>query len=143
MANIIFLGTAGSSAVVGKQLRASGGIILQVEELQFHLDPGPGALAKAKEFGVNLHHNTAILVSHNHINHCNDVNVVINYGQKVKLVDAHKQYFVDDEGRKLVWYTPIGCLNYLYDKGFEVEDVTIQITGSTSYTYYLLKNKQK
>ena len=73
----------------------------------------------------------------------NDVNVVINYGQKVKLVDAHKQYFVDDEGRKLVWYTPIGCLNYLYDKGFEVEDVTIQITGSTSYTYYLLKNKQK
>ena len=73
----------------------------------------------------------------------NDVNVVINYGQKVKLVDAHKQYFVDDQGRKLVWYTPIGCLNYLYDKGFAVEDVTIQITGSTSYTYYLLKNKQK
>ena len=78
MANIIFLGTAGSSAVVSKQLRASGGIILQVEELQFHLDPGPGALAKAKEYGVNLHHNTAILVSHNHINHCNDVNVVID-----------------------------------------------------------------
>ena len=54
MARIIFLGTAGSTAVVSKQLRASGGIIIQVEDLQFHLDPGPGALVKAKEYGVNL-----------------------------------------------------------------------------------------
>ncbi|HLD00411.1 MAG TPA: MBL fold metallo-hydrolase [Candidatus Nanoarchaeia archaeon] len=78
MARIIFLGTAGSTAVVSKQLRASGGIIIQVEDLQFHLDPGPGALVKAKEYGVNLHHNTAILISHNHINHCNDLNAVID-----------------------------------------------------------------
>ena len=78
MANILFLGTAGGSAVVNRQLRASGGIIIQVEDLQFHLDPGPGALNKAKEYGVNLHNNTAILISHNHINHCNDLNVVID-----------------------------------------------------------------
>ena len=78
MASIMFLGTAGSSAVVSKQLRSSGGIIIQVEDLQFHIDPGPGAIAKAKEYGVNLHHNTAILVSHNHINHCNDLNAVID-----------------------------------------------------------------
>lgn len=78
MASIIFLGTAGSSAVVTKQLRSSGGIILRVEDIQFHLDPGPGALSKAKEYGINLHHNTAILVSHAHINHCNDLNAVID-----------------------------------------------------------------
>ena len=77
LAKIIFLGTAGDSAVVSKQLRASGGIVLQIEELQFHLDPGPGALQRAKEFGVNVHHTSAILVSHNNINHCNDVNVIV------------------------------------------------------------------
>lgn len=77
MARIIFLGTAGSSAVVSRQLRASGGIILQVEDLQFHLDPGPGALNKAKEYGINVHNTTAILISHNHINHCNDLNVLV------------------------------------------------------------------
>ncbi len=77
MASILFLGTAGSSAVVTKGLRSSGGIIIQAEELQFHLDPGPGALIKAREFGVNLEHNTAVLVSHSHLNHCNDLNVVI------------------------------------------------------------------
>ena len=75
---IIFLGTAGDSAVVDKQLLASGGIIIQVEDLQFHLDPGPGSLNKAKEHKISLHRNTAVLVSHNHINHCNDLNVVID-----------------------------------------------------------------
>ena len=78
MARIIFLGTGGDSGAVSRQLRGSGGIILQVEDLQFHIDPGPGALVKAKEFGINLHHTTAILVSHNHINHCNDLNVVVD-----------------------------------------------------------------
>lgn len=78
MARIIFLGTAGSTAVVSKQLRSSGGIVLQVEDLQFHLDPGPGALQKAKEFGVNPQHTTAVLVSHHHINHCNDLNAVVD-----------------------------------------------------------------
>ncbi len=78
MAKIIFLGTAGGPGAVSKQLRGSGGIILQVEELQFHIDPGPGALNKAKEYGINLHNTTAILVSHNHINHCNDLNVAID-----------------------------------------------------------------
>ena len=77
MARLIFLGTAGSTAVVNKQLRSSGGIILQAEGLQFHLDPGPGAVQKAGEFGLALHQTTAVLVSHNHINHCNDLNAVV------------------------------------------------------------------
>lgn len=71
------MGTAGSSAVVNKQLRASGGIVFQIEDLQFHIDPGPGSLNKAKEFGINPHYTTAILVSHKHINHCNDLNVCV------------------------------------------------------------------
>ena len=77
MARIIFLGTAGSSAVVSRQLRSSGGIIIQVGDLQLHIDP-TGALTKAKEYGINLHHTTAVLVSHHHINHCNDLNAVID-----------------------------------------------------------------
>lgn len=76
--NIIFLGTGGDSYVVGKNLRTSGGIILQIGDDQFHIDPGPGSLAMAKETGINLRANTAVLISHNHMNHCNDINAVIN-----------------------------------------------------------------
>jgi ribonuclease BN (tRNA processing enzyme) len=76
--NIIFLGTGGDSYVVGKQIRGSGGIILQVDDDQFHIDPGPGALVMAKEAGINLRANTALFVTHNHLNHCNDINAVID-----------------------------------------------------------------
>ena len=77
MSTITFLGTAGSAAVATRQLRASGGIVLRIEDLQFHLDPGPGALVKAREFGVSANQTTAVLVSHNHLNHCNDLNAVV------------------------------------------------------------------
>lgn len=74
---IIFLGTGGDIAVVGKQIRASGGIVVQVEDFQFVIDPGPGCINKAMEYGVNLRETTAILVSHAHMNHANDLNAVI------------------------------------------------------------------
>lgn len=78
MTKVIFLGTGGTSPVVTKQARATGGIIIQVEGHQFHLDPGPGALVRAKEYGVQLHHTTAILVSSSSLTHCNDLNVCID-----------------------------------------------------------------
>jgi ribonuclease BN (tRNA processing enzyme) len=82
---IIFLGTAGDEFTVGKQIRASGGIIIQTEGYQFMIDPGPGSLIQAKKANVNIRENTAVLVSHAHINHCNDVNVVLATMSRNKL----------------------------------------------------------
>ncbi len=76
--SIIFLGTGGDSSVIGKQLRASGGIILQVDEDQYHIDPGPGSLVMAKEADINLRANTALFLSNDSINNCNDINAVID-----------------------------------------------------------------
>lgn len=75
---IIFLGTAGDVFVVGKQIKGSGGIIMQIGEMQFHIDPGPGSLVRAVQNDINLRANTAIFATCNHINHSNDINAVIN-----------------------------------------------------------------
>ena len=77
-ASIIFLGTGTDPYVVGRQIRAAGGIIIQINDHQFHIDPGPGALALASQCSVNLRATTAVLVSHNHLYHCNDVNAVVD-----------------------------------------------------------------
>jgi ribonuclease BN (tRNA processing enzyme) len=74
---ILFLGTAGDEVVASKQIRASGGIIINTQGYQFMIDPGPGALNQAKKYNVNLRENTVVLVSHAHINHCNDINAVL------------------------------------------------------------------
>jgi len=75
---IIFLGTGGDSFVVGKQLLGSGGVVVQWEGQQIHIDPGPGALVKAREEKVNLRENLAVLVSTPDILYSNDANVVLN-----------------------------------------------------------------
>ncbi|MBW2991263.1 MBL fold metallo-hydrolase [Candidatus Woesearchaeota archaeon] len=74
---VLFLGTGGDSIVVGKQIRASGGIILELEGNQFLLDPGPGCLARARQAGVSIRDTVAVLVSHAHTNHSNDLNAVL------------------------------------------------------------------
>jgi phosphoribosyl 1,2-cyclic phosphodiesterase len=76
-AKIIFLGTAGGRFVVLNQLRASGGWILEMDGEMLHIDPGPGALVRAKQYGVRLGKLTGVIVSHTHPDHCTDAQVVI------------------------------------------------------------------
>lgn len=75
--SILFLGTGGDSIVVGKQIRASGGIILELEGNQFVLDPGPGCLARARQADISIRDTVAVLVSHPHTNHATELNAVL------------------------------------------------------------------
>jgi ribonuclease BN (tRNA processing enzyme) len=75
--NIVFLGTGGDAVVVGKQVRASGGIVLQLNDLQLWIDPGPGALVRGLQYDVNVRETTAVCVTHAHTNHVNDMNALL------------------------------------------------------------------
>jgi phosphoribosyl 1,2-cyclic phosphodiesterase len=80
MENFIkFLGTAGARFVVTKQLRASGGLWISYRGTAVHLDPGPGALVRALSSRPALSPSSlgAILVSHRHIDHANDCNIMV------------------------------------------------------------------
>jgi ribonuclease BN (tRNA processing enzyme) len=78
MDKIIFLGTGGGRNVLASQQRYTAGRILKLNDHQFHLDPGPGALIRSLEFGLDPKKTTALFVSHKHIDHCNDANLLIN-----------------------------------------------------------------
>jgi phosphoribosyl 1,2-cyclic phosphodiesterase len=75
--NIMFLGTAGGRIVIMTQIRASGGFVLEMDSERIHLDPGPGALVRAKQYGVNLQRLTGLIVSHCHPDHYTDAEMVI------------------------------------------------------------------
>jgi hypothetical protein len=72
------LGTAGDSYVLGRHGRGSGGIIIQINENQLHIDPGPGAFTASKMCNINPRATTAILVSKNDLFSCAEINTVID-----------------------------------------------------------------
>ncbi len=75
-----FLGTAGARYVVARQLRSSAGTFIQLGGKRIILDPGPGTLvrlAKSKP-AVDVAKLDAIILSHAHIDHSNDVNVIVD-----------------------------------------------------------------
>lgn len=76
---IKFLGTAGARIVVTKQLRASGGIWLSNNNTSLLIDPGPGSLVRALSSRPKLDPGSldAILLSHRHLDHSNDMNIMV------------------------------------------------------------------
>ncbi len=76
---IKFLGTGGARFVVSKQIRATGGLWLHYKETNLYIDPGPGALVRmhASKERFDPASLDGIILTHKHIDHANDVNVMI------------------------------------------------------------------
>jgi phosphoribosyl 1,2-cyclic phosphodiesterase len=74
---ITFLGTGGGRYVLINQLRATGGFIIESKNLNMIVDPGPGALVRAKQFHKNLTKLNSVFVSHRHPDHYTDLEVAI------------------------------------------------------------------
>ncbi len=79
MNRIKFLGTAGARFVVMSQLRKSGGIWLTLDETNVLIDPGPGSLVRclSSKPKLNPRELDGIILSHRHLDHSNDVNIMI------------------------------------------------------------------
>lgn len=76
---IKFLGTAGARFVMISQLRASGGIWISASGKNILIDPGPGSIVRcaASRPKLNPAKLDAIILTHRHLDHVNDVNVMI------------------------------------------------------------------
>jgi ribonuclease BN (tRNA processing enzyme) len=74
---ITFLGTAGARFMVSRQLAASGGIWMNLSGTQLLLDPGPGSIVQSTKRKLNAEKLSAIIISHRHLDHSADANVMI------------------------------------------------------------------
>ncbi|MBN2604037.1 MAG: MBL fold metallo-hydrolase [Candidatus Thermoplasmatota archaeon] len=79
MDKIKFLGTAGARFVVTHQLRKSGGIWLSLDNTNILVDPGPGSLVRVLSSKPRLNPTEldGIILTHRHIDHSNDINIMI------------------------------------------------------------------
>jgi ribonuclease BN (tRNA processing enzyme) len=74
---ITFLGTAGARFMVSRQLAASGGLWLSLNGTEILVDPGPGSIVQSTKRKLNAEKLSAIILSHRHLDHSADVNVMI------------------------------------------------------------------
>ena len=74
-----FFGTGGARFVASKQLRATGGLWLRYKETNLYIDPGPGAMVRIRESEEIFEPSDldGILLTHKHMDHSNDVNILI------------------------------------------------------------------
>lgn len=73
-----FLGTGGGRFATISQKRMTGGFrIDEIGGKNIHVDPGPGALVRSHQYGLNPRKINMLLVSHCHTDHYNDAEVLI------------------------------------------------------------------
>lgn len=72
----IFLGTGGGRVNVTHRFRSTSGFLISGSK-QIYVDPGPGVVPDANKYKVKLNKIDVIFVSHPHVDHANDMNVLI------------------------------------------------------------------
>jgi ribonuclease BN (tRNA processing enzyme) len=95
---IIFLGTGGGRHMMSSQVRKTGGMFFDMDDVRFILDPGPGSLVNARSVKLTPEKWDGILLSHLHIDHCTDANVYIDC-MKEPVVVAGESCIVPKKGR--------------------------------------------
>lgn len=73
---LVFLGTGGGRVNLLRQRRWTGGFRIN-GPMSIHVDPGPGALVHSVQLHENPMKLDAIIVTHLHIDHCSDANVLV------------------------------------------------------------------
>ncbi|MBI2849865.1 MAG: MBL fold metallo-hydrolase [Chloroflexi bacterium] len=74
---ITFLGTGGARFMIITQLLASGGFWLNLGGTEILVDPGPGCIVQATKRKLNAEHLSAIILSHRHLDHSADTNIMV------------------------------------------------------------------
>jgi ribonuclease BN (tRNA processing enzyme) len=74
---ITFLGTGGARFMIIHQFLASGGMWFNLDDTEMLVDPGPGCIVQSTKRKLRAERLSAIIVSHRHLDHSADANVMV------------------------------------------------------------------
>jgi len=69
--------------------------------------------------------------------------IYVDYGQKRKFMTNPKKFYIrDKEGKKIIFYSMIQGLNFMYANGWEFVHCYVATTSKGNVYHYLLKRKK-
>ena len=89
---LVILGSGGGRHHIRTQHRATGGYLYKFNNIQAHIDPGPGASVRINQFNEDPTKTELIIVTHAHLDHMNDASVIIESSREY-LHDKEHNYF--------------------------------------------------
>ena len=96
MNRITFLGSGGARVMLSTQILATGGMVISLDDTLFSLDPGPGALLNILKHNISPTDLHGIIISHRHLDHSADANVMIEAMTKSGLVNQGQVFAPSD-----------------------------------------------
>jgi ribonuclease BN (tRNA processing enzyme) len=96
---LIFLGTGGGRHMMFSQVRKTGGLYFDLDDIRFMIDPGPGALVHARSLKLPLEKLDGLFVSHLHPDNSADANVLMD-GMKDHFLVAEQHCLLPKEKTK-------------------------------------------
>ncbi|MFX1502995.1 MAG: MBL fold metallo-hydrolase [Promethearchaeota archaeon] len=89
---LVFLGSGGGRHHIRTQYRATGGILFKFNNIQTHIDPGPGAIVRINQYQEDPTKTELFIVTHAHVDHYNDLSAIIESSREI-LHDKEYNYY--------------------------------------------------
>lgn len=126
---LVILGSGGGRHHIRTQYRATGGILYKFNNIQAHIDPGPGAIVRINEYNEDPSKTELIIVTHAHVDHYNDLTVIIESSREI-LHDKNYNYY-----KKGVLITTKEVLKYISDYHLNMLEKFISFKAGDMYHY--------
>jgi ribonuclease BN (tRNA processing enzyme) len=89
---LVFLGSGGGRHHIRTQYRATGGILYKFNDIQSHIDPGPGAIVRINQYKEDPVKTELFIATHGHVDHYSDLSAIIESSRE-NLHDKNYKYY--------------------------------------------------
>ncbi|TKJ18442.1 MAG: hypothetical protein CEE43_18000 [Promethearchaeota archaeon Loki_b32] len=126
---LVILGSGGGRHHIRTQYRATGGIIYKFNDIQAHIDPGPGAIVRINQFQEDPLKTELFIVTHTHVDHYNDLSAIIESSREI-LHDRNYNYY-----KKGTLITTNGMIQYIFDYHINMLENIVRFKAGNTYNY--------
>ncbi|MHA2035688.1 MAG: MBL fold metallo-hydrolase [Promethearchaeota archaeon] len=126
---LVILGSGGGRHHIRTQHRATGGFLYKFNELQAHIDPGPGAIVRMNQYGEDPVKTELFIITHPHVDHYNDASAIIESSREI-LHDKNYNYY-----KKGILITIDDVVRFISDYHLQMLEKIVTLKAGDKFKY--------